>query len=103
MNEGIGKIGGTLMVAVAVLFDFVQFLLTISVFGMALAPLVSLIAIITFGIWLAHYNMSIFSARRIARFGLTTIGELIPGIDALPLWSITIGYTVLTNLKKPQV
>lgn len=93
-----------LLVTVAACFDGGQalsdFLHLIPVLGNILAFVINeglnLLAIFSFYIWLKMLDVSFVDPKRALRFFGAFLGETIPVIDALPLWTTGIVLTILS-------
>jgi hypothetical protein len=89
----ISNITAFFMIIVALLFDLLQFLLTIMVITAPLSILVTFFALCIFGVWFAVLGVNYFSGRKVALKTLSAIGsvivEMVPLIDGLP--AITAG------------
>jgi len=93
--------GGGLMMAVAGLFDGIQFLLALIPFiGIFLSSVVTVVAALVFGIWFSHNDMSIMDPKRALRFLGTMLGEFIPGVNAIPIWTSSVTYTVIQEWRR---
>ncbi|OGG51013.1 hypothetical protein A2763_00205 [Candidatus Kaiserbacteria bacterium RIFCSPHIGHO2_01_FULL_54_36] len=94
---------GGLMIACAIVIDSFQFLLDLIPFvGWALAWFVSIVAALVFGIWLSHHDVSMMHHKRALRFLGTMLGEFIPVVNAIPLWTGSITYTVIQEWRSPD-
>ena len=79
---------GVLMITVAAIFDFTQFVLTLIPFiGWILSPIVSICAWLLFGIWFHHVGVSLFATSRILGTVGAMIGEAVPFINGFPWWT----------------
>ncbi len=100
--QKIPKTTAVLMVLLAVSVDVLGFLIGllhfIPVLGNIIAAVViwimSLIAVFVFYIWLKMKNVSFVSAKRVLSFFGSFFGEMIPVIDAFPLWTTGIALTI---------
>lgn len=90
------------MIGFAGFIDFVQFLLDIAFIGFILDSVISVIAGIMFGIWFSSVGMSMMNPDRALGFIGTFLIELIPGFDALPVWTLKIGQTVISEWRSPE-
>lgn len=89
----IGNFMGGALLAVALLFDLMQFLVTllafIPVLPFIVTTFISLVSYITFGIWFALLGVDYFNGKKASAKVLTllaTLGlELVPLISALPV------------------
>ena len=97
-QERIDSSTGLLMVIVALGFDFFQGIIGIlPIAGFILAPLISLFIWLTFWIWLKLHGVNITDkTKRIVIMWGGFLLELIPLLDILPIWTITIFITVLS-------
>ena len=75
-----------LMIVTAIIIDVIQL---IPIVG----SLVDIIAGIIFGIWFAHYDMSLIRRRPLGFFG-TIIAEFIPFVDWIPFWTFFVIMTI---------
>ncbi len=95
-QERIDKSTGRLMVIVALGFDFFQGIIgVLPVVGFILSPLVSLFIWLTFWIWLKLHGVNVTD--KIGRIFIMWGGfflELIPLLNILPTWTMTIFITV---------
>jgi predicted PurR-regulated permease PerM len=90
------------MIVSAVLVDVFQFLLLIIPFvGWLIGWMASIIATFAFGIWFSHHGVSMMDPKRVLRFLATTLAEFIPVINGIPVWTVTITYTVLQEWRSP--
>lgn len=96
-QEKIDSGTGQLMVAVALSLDILQGIIGIlPVVGFILAPLISLFIWLIFWVWLRFHGVSL--TKNIKRTVLMWGGfflELIPILNILPIWTITIFIIVL--------
>ena len=99
----ISIVTGGLMIACAAVIDFLQFLLDLIPFaGWILGWVVSIIAILVFGVWLSHEEVSMMDPKRALRFLGAMLGESIPIVNAVPLWTGVITYTVIQEWGSPS-
>lgn len=86
------------MMVVAGTIDFFQFLLTFVPFvGWLVTPIVSICAALLFGIWFSHLGISMLDPKRmLGTFG-TMLGEMTPIINASPMWTARVAYTIITE------
>ena len=80
--------GAAFMIAFAVIIDGVQAFLTWTVIGIVFTPFISIIALIVLGLSFAHYGTGMFKSRELGWIG-TVVGELVPGLNALPIWTFS--------------
>src|SRR3990167_1202232 len=89
------------MIAVALLIDGLQFLLTIIIIGFLINPIISIMATMLFGIWMSHHGVSMMSSKYALRFLGTIVGETILG--TLPIWTVTVAVTVFEGRVKEVI
>ncbi len=92
-------IGGGLafvLIAIALMVDGLQALLTLLVVGIIINPLLNILVGITFTIMLSSHGGGLIRRRAIS-MTLTTIGEFIPVVNALPVWTAFALYTVFMD------
>jgi len=93
----IGTLTATAMTTVALFIDGLQALLTFLIIGFIINPLIQIFAWILFYLWF-HFNdvkMLEGGLRKAILFFGGGILELIPIINALPVWTLTTGATIL--------
>jgi len=102
-EEGhIGSGAAFMMIAVALLIDGIQFLLTLIYFiGLIINPFISICATMIFGIWLSHLGVSMMAPKRVGRFLGTIVGETVLG--SIPIWTFSIVLTVIESRVKEVV
>ena len=102
-TQRIGPTTGKLMIAVAVAVDLVQFLLVLIPFiGWLFGMMISVIASFLFGIWFSHHGVSLMSSKRVLGFLGTMLGEWIPFIGGVPLWSCLVAFTVIQEWRSSE-
>lgn len=83
-----------LMIAVAVIYDLIQIALTWLLgwlgIGFIGSWLMTLWAGMTFGLWFTLKGASIISGKRAASLGIGAIIEVIPLLNALPGWTVSV-------------
>lgn len=84
------------LIAVGIIVDLVQLLLTLLFVGAALNPIIDLMAMGVFWLMLYHHGQKVLSRRAFSFVG-SAIVELIPVIDAIPVWTIFAIYTVMKD------
>jgi hypothetical protein len=84
---------------VALFIDILQAILTLYAIGVALAPVITVGATFLFWLWFNILGVSfITNPKRLATFAIESVGELIPVLGALPLWTVgTIITIVITR------
>lgn len=89
----ISNITAGFMIMLALLFDLLQFLLTIFVVTALLAELVTFFALCVYGVWFAIMRVNYFSGNKTGLKAASAFGsavlELVPVLDGLP--GITMG------------
>lgn len=92
------------MLALAAIFDLLQFLLTLTVVGALFSWLVTAIAVTIYAIWFLLLGVNYFSGRKAASkmiAALTTaVVEFIPLVSALP--TITIGVLAIALISRSE-
>ena len=96
-RTGISNGSAFFMIAVALLIDGLQILLDLVLIGFLLDPLLDILATIIFAIWFSHHGQSVMSAKRAGGFLVTVVAELVPGFDAIPMWTFFVAYTVIKS------
>lgn len=99
----VGNIVAGLMLALAVIFDAVQGLLTVSVLLLPFSLFITFLSTITFSLWFALLGMSYsgrFAVARLLTLIAMTVAELAPVINALP--AITAGVVGLIVLSRVE-
>lgn len=95
-TKPIGGVTAGLLIGLALLFDGIQFLLTLTVLGSLFSWLVTVIAWTTFLVAFALVGESYFqknTARKMLISGASIVAELVPIINAIP--AITLGVIAL--------
>lgn len=99
----IGPVQAAFMIAVALLIDLIQYILTILIFTAILCPLISLMAIGLFAMWFKINKVDAILSYRIGpRFVGSAFLELIPILDGFPIWTIGIWLTIRASRKLNQ-
>ena len=89
-----------LMISTAVFFDALQALLT----WIGLGWVITIIAYATFGLWFAFHKMNFFALKNAGWVGGSFLFELIPGLDALPVFTGIVTKIVLPlKIKKLDI
>ncbi len=92
-------IGGGLafaLITTALLIDGLQALLTFLIVGIVLNPILNILVGLTFSIMLYHHGGGLIRRRAIS-MAITTIGEFLPFVGALPLWTAFAIYTIAVD------
>ncbi len=88
-----------LLMMTAIFFDVFQAILTFAGgIGLIANRFISLFAMLSFGFWFVMLGVSLLNTRRLAVSITTSLGEMIPFIGTLPLW--TIGIAALIAMVK---
>lgn len=89
----ISNVTAGFMLAIAVIFDGIQGLLTLTIFGALFSWFFTFLALVIFGVWFAILGINYFSGRaaglKIASVFGSAIAEMVPFINGLP--AITAG------------
>jgi hypothetical protein len=99
-TERISVGAGVFLTGFAAIIDGAQALLALTGIGLGAGPLLDIVALIGLSIGFAHCHVSMMHPKRALRFLMTTVGEALPGIDALPMWSMTVAYTVFQEWRR---
>ena len=83
----ISMITGVLMVAVAVIYDLAQGLLTFLGIGFLVNWIITLWANLTFWLWFTLHGISFWNGKRFGVAGISNVIEWIPGLSLLPACS----------------
>ena len=87
----ISRATGVLMISIAAVIDFVQFLLTfVPIVGWVASSLLSICTWLLFGMWFSHLNVSLFDSQRILGTGGAMLGEALPFFNGFPWWTFRI-------------
>lgn len=89
----VGNVTAGAMVAVAVVIDILQGLLTLTVLGSVVSLFISLIAGFGFWLWFAILGVSYLSkgaGKKIALSAATFVIELIPFVNAIPAMTVSV-------------
>lgn len=101
---GIGWGQGIAMIAVAALIDLLQFFLTFLLIGLVVNFFISIVALLIFYGWFSVNGVSFLAGKRaftrLMTFSAGFLGELIPLINAMPLWTASITMTVLQSRRR---
>ncbi|MES2668469.1 MAG: hypothetical protein V4644_02160 [Patescibacteria group bacterium] len=91
-SHKVGNITAGLMVALALLIDGVQFLLSLTVLLLPLSIFVTFIGFVTFGLWFALCGVNYMSGggKKLLTGLAATVTELIPVINAVPATTLGV-------------
>ncbi len=83
------------MIAVALFFDFLQFILSFIYLGWALG----IVAGLTFYVWFKIHGISFMKPKRFLAFGGAALVEMIPipFLADLPAWTAAVAYLALQS------
>ncbi len=98
-------IGGGLafmLIALALMIDGLQALLTILIIGVVINPLLNILVSIAFALMLGTHGGGLVKRRAIS-MTTTAIAEFMPIINALPVWTFFTIYTVFMDRLKHVV
>lgn len=87
------------LIALALIVDGLQILLTLLFIGFLINPLIDILVGIAFTLMLGTHGGGLVRRRAIAMI-MTAVGEFIPGINALPLWTAFAIYTIFMDRAK---
>ena len=85
------------MIIFAVLTDLTQTFLTWTIIGTVFTPFISIFALMVLGLSFAHYGVSMYKPATSLRWIGTSVGEIVPGLNALPLWTFSTIITIVTH------
>jgi len=110
MDTPITKTTAVFMITLAVIFDLIQFLVSllhfIPVIGNAVAfvgtTTITIVASMTFYIWFKINGVSFNTSKRIVSFGGGILTEFIPILNALPAWTFSV-VLVITSTRLPKI
>jgi hypothetical protein len=95
-----------LMVFCALFFDLAQIVITIlslGTIGAVISPVLSGIAWILFYMWFKIKGVDIIDARRWGKTVAKGFVELVPYLDLLPMWTITVFTTTQESRKEDKI
>ncbi len=98
-------IGGGLaffLIALALMVDGLQALLTILIIGVVINPLLNILVSIAFALMLGTHGGGLVKRRAIS-MTMTAVAEFMPIFNALPVWTCFTIYTVLMDRLKHAV
>ncbi len=103
MKTRIGVFDQTLMLMVAIFFDLLQvFLLFFFGVGLILNRFVTLIEYFIFTLWFFFQGVNIFGSGFFSKSGSTFIGEIIPGLGSLPLFTLGVWMIIKQSQKEDR-
>ena len=102
-NPKIGMTNAVILLVVAGIVDTIQIVLSLILIGLIVNPIINIFVSITFVVWLHAIGVHMGSATTITRLLGTIVGEFIPIVNTLPLWTGFILTTVLANRFKPDI
>lgn len=89
MEQEIGPGGKGFLIFVAVVTDAMQAFLTFTGLGMIVTPFITVGASMALGFTFAHYGAGFYKSRNVGRFLVTFMLEFLPGLNMLPIWTIS--------------
>ncbi len=106
----ISKTTGIALIVAATLVDLAQFFATFLalipfigfVIVFAANTLISVCALIFFGICFSHVGVSLLDSRRALGTLGTILGEAVPFINSMLWWTCLVSYIVITEWRKPE-
>lgn len=96
-HQRIGMGPATLMVLFALVVDGIQAFLTLIIIGLFVNPVINLMVAPLFSIWFSHYGEGMMSRKNFAPFMGTAVAEFIPALNAFPLWTGFVCFTIGRN------
>ncbi len=94
--QKISKLSSFLLLGTALFFDFLQAIVQpIQILGQVLAMGVDIFAFLTFIVWFLIIGVSFISPGRLVSIVGTFLVELVPVLDALPVWTFYILIMIL--------
>lgn len=99
MNERkVGLGAAALLILVAGAIDLFQFLITLIPFvGWLITPIISICAAIIFGFWFSYLGIPMLDPKRVLGTLGTMLGEMVPIINAFPMWTARVTYTIINE------
>lgn len=92
-----------LMLMVAAFFDLIQILLLLFFgIGLILNRLVTIIEYFIFTIWFSFQGVNVFGSGFLNKTSSTFIGEIIPGLGSLPLFTLGIWMIIKQSQKEDR-
>lgn len=86
-----------LLGSVTAFIDLIQFILDFFVIGAVVNRIIEVIVGFSLLFYFQIRGVSMFNPKRAAAFLATLVGETIPVVDALPLWTFDVYVTYLTT------
>lgn len=87
---------GAGLVLLAAFIDIVQFILVAAAIGAILDSIIAICATMLFWILFKILNVDfVASPKRLASFALGSLGEMLPIINILPLWTVSTVITIV--------
>ncbi|MFZ2038951.1 MAG: hypothetical protein WAV11_03370 [Minisyncoccia bacterium] len=100
-TQKITNLTAFLMIAFAMIIDLTQLILTTFILGTYVVPIITLITTIIFWIWFSLLKIPLtHHPKQLATISVSSLGELIPLVDVLPLW--TIGTIIMVVMMKKK-
>lgn len=95
--RSVGMITTILMITVALVFDGLQFILTLLLVGVVLNPIITVAAYLIFFLWFTLGCGVKFRGKSLTGGITTLILEFVPGLNALPGITFGVVITILTS------
>ncbi len=105
IKKGRAVLGTTsvfLMLSTFLLFDLTQAVLNLTFVGVVLVPIVDIVAILTMYVWFRGKGVNLASPKRLKRMLVGALIDVVPVLDALPVWTGTVISIMGTLEAKPQ-
>lgn len=103
-NKGLSNITIAFMIAVALFYDAIQaFINLIPFLGQILSSLIGLFAFLTFYLWFKLKGLNFATAKRAGYLGGGFMIELLPLVNMLPAWTLTITLLAMDSKTKKIV
>ncbi len=100
MEQKIGPGGKGFLFVVAGITDALQVFLTWTVILIPLTLFISIGAWIVIGLTLAHYGAGPIKGRNAMRSILTSVGEIVPGLNSIPFWTVYVAVSIYLHNRR---
>jgi uncharacterized membrane protein len=94
MKYRIGPTQKVFMMAIAILFDLVEFILTLLAVGIIINRIITVVEYFIYILWFSINRVFFFQPKTMKRLGGTFIAEIFPVIGALPMFSVGVHMTI---------
>ncbi len=95
-DQPIGNGTAVALIVTALLTDGLQAILTFLIVGIFLNPFIDVVAGFIFYVIMSHHGKALVSRRAVSMV-VTALGEIVPIVNALPLWTGFAIYTVVSD------